>query len=411
MNATFGRASRFLGAALFVPALLFAGAGPAAAADGGVVQHEISFTVQNINSTDVKCAADGKTYQIRGHLTAPVQALSSPGAVTLLLHGLSYGEFFGDYTAQDGYNFAEAQAEAGHAVVTIDRLGYGASDQPAGSSICFGSQATMAHEMIGDLKTGKYALDGTPSPSFPQVILAGHSVGGMITQIEGSTFHDADALAVLSYSDTVVSLAAQTAPAQATQACQAGGTLKNGTSGAPGYIYFGADTPEQFIEAHFYPMNADPAVVNTTASLRSRDPCGDVQSYKAAAAVSLAGVPSITTPTLVMIGERDAIYSTPATTQAALFTHDTKVTAITIPDTGHALVLHLSAPTVRADFSKWLVDSGFGGMVMPTGAADTGGGGASPNDTALIFVLGAGLLLVSAVLLLIGTRRRPTRSN
>lgn len=183
-------------------------------------------------------------------------------------------------------------------------------------------------------------------------------MGGLIAQAEAYSFGDIDGLMVLSYSDTNVSLAAKTALTIATQQCTAGGQRQSGNSGPTGYIYFGADTAAKFIEAHFYPPNADPTVVETTAGLRSRDPCGDILSYKTAVASNLANIAKITIPTLVVIGAEDAIYPVRADKQASLLTGSSDVTPITIAGSGHALTLHRSAGMFSAQVSNWLMQKG-----------------------------------------------------
>lgn len=75
--------------------------------------------------------------------------------------------------------------------------------------ICFGSRADVAHQIVQQLRSGKYTTDGATSLAFPQIVLAGHSVGGLIAQAEAYTFGDIDGLVVLSYSDTDVSPAAK----------------------------------------------------------------------------------------------------------------------------------------------------------------------------------------------------------
>jgi len=394
-----GRAGRAVLAALTVPVLALSSGGIARAAapdaadtDNGIVQRSVSFTVQNVNRSLIACKADGATYTVRGHLTGSTQSLADPGSVTLLLHGLSYGEFFGDFTAVDGYNFARWQAASGHSTVTIDRLGYGASDKPPGQDICFGSRADIAHQIVQQLRSGKYTTGDAESAAFSKVALAGHSVGGIIAQAEAYSFGDIDGLMVLSYSDTDVSLAATAALGIATQQCQAGGQRQGGDSGPNGYVYFGADLAIKFIEAHFFTANADPAVVNATATLRSRDPCGDVLSYKAAVASNTVNLSKITVPTLVLIGAKDAIYPVPADKQASLLTGSKDVTAITIPDTGHALTLHRSAGTFSTQVSNWLMQKGFGGRVMPAGAPATGGGSTSGQQVTAISIWGAVLM-------------------
>lgn len=393
------RVGRAALAVLAVPILALATGGvanaspTAAAADSaGVVQRAVSFTVQNVNRSKIACKTDGKTYHVRGHVTGTAQSLADPQAVTLLLHGLSYGEFFSNYTAQDGYNFADGQAESGHVTVTVDRLGYGASDKPIGQDICFGSRADIAHQIVRQLRSGSYTTEGAASAAFHKVVLAGHSVGSIIAQAEAYSFGDIDGLMVLSYSDTNVSLAAKTALTIATQQCNAGGQRQAGTSGPTGYIYFGADTPAKFIEAHFYTPNADPAVVDTTAGLRSRDPCGDILSYKTAVASNLANIGSIHVPTLVAIGAVDAIYPVPADKQASLLTGESDVTAVTIPGSGHALTLHRSAGVFSTQVSEWLMKHGFGGWVMPVGAPNTGGGSTAARDHSALEIWGFVLL-------------------
>lgn len=377
-----------------------------AGAESGVVQRAVTFTVVNRNRSLIACKSDGATYQVRGHITGALTDLARPQAATLLLHGLSYGEFFGNYTAQPGYNFARNQAEAGHVTVTVDRLGYGASDKPVGADICFGSRADIAHQMVQQLRAGSYATSGTVSPKFPKVVLAGHSVGAIIAQAEAYSFGDIDGLVLLSYSDTDVSLSAQAALAIATDQCKAGGERQGGTTGPNGYIYFGADTPEKFIEAHFYTPNADPKVVETTAALRNRDPCGDILSYKTAVAANVANIGKITTPTLVLTGGRDAIYPVPATKQASLLTGSKDVTPVTVPETGHALALHRSADQFEAHVSTWLVGHRFGGWVMPAGAADTGGGSTAEDSHRDLRNWGIALVVVAAGMSLVHLYRR-----
>lgn len=411
---------RALLAALAVPALLMAAAAAAGAATvpvhtgssvagGEVVQRAVSFAVRNVNGTSIDCKTDGASYTVRGHITGTAQALADPQAVTLLLHGLSYGEFFSNFTAVPGYNFAQQQAEAGHVTVTVDRLGYGASDKPVGQNICFGSRADIAHQMVQQLKAGTYSTTGVGSVKFPKVVLAGHSVGSIIAQTEAYTFGDIDGLMVLSYSDTDVSLAATAALAIATQQCQAGGMRQHGDGGPAGYVWFGADTPEKFIEAHFYTPGADPTVVNAVAAMRSEDPCGDILSYKKAVAADLANIGKISVPTLVLIGGRDAIYPVPADKQASLLTGTADVTAVTIPDTGHALTFHRSKDQFQAQVSMWLADHQFGGWAMPVGSADTGGGSADAASRPLLMGSGVLLLTLAGGVLVFGRRRTPVR--
>ncbi len=387
------------------------GSGSGSVNGSQTVQREVSFEVQNVNRSKIPCEADGQTYTVRGSITGPREALEDPQAVTLFLHGLSYGEFFGNFDEQPGYNFAEKQAAAGHVTVTVDRLGYDSSDKPDGTGICFGSRADVAHQIVTQLRSGDYqADDAAGGPAFEKVVLAGHSVGGIIAQAEAYSFGDIDGLMVLSYSDTTVSPAAMGALETAIAACEAGGSTSEGDPGSPGYVFFGAETPEMFIKAHFFTDNAEPAVVDATAALRNMDPCGDITSYKAAVDTNNENVGSITTPTLVLIGGEDAIYPIQAEEQAALLTGVEDITSVTIPDTGHALTLHKSKDQFSAEVSAWL-EANFGSSQMgqiPAGGADTGVAGTPTNRTTEI---ATGIAALTGTLLLaagamIGIRRR-----
>ena len=99
---------------------------------------------------------------MRGHLDrVPPKSIKRPAASTLYLHGLGLGEWLWNFQPVKSYNFVRGMARAGHVSVTVDRLGYGASDKPPdGTSVCIGSQADIAHQIVGQLKAGTYTVHG-----------------------------------------------------------------------------------------------------------------------------------------------------------------------------------------------------------------------------------------------------------
>jgi hypothetical protein len=129
---------------------------PKPARPSGVVDLPVSFKVENVNRSKVPCLSYGREYTVRGHLVAPGSTLTSaaPRAVTIYLHGTTVGEPTWRFKAVAGYDYAYEQARAGHASVTIDQLGYGASDIPNGNQICTGSQADIVHQIVGKLRSG-----------------------------------------------------------------------------------------------------------------------------------------------------------------------------------------------------------------------------------------------------------------
>jgi pimeloyl-ACP methyl ester carboxylesterase len=137
----------------------------AASSPSKVVKRAITFQVRNVDRSALVCPSDGAAYDVKGHLVGPeshVGAGASDGhrSATLYLHGFSFGEFFWSFGAVPRYDYAAAMARAGHVSVVIDRLGYGSSGHPEGNQTCLGAQADVAHQIIGELRSGDYALEG-----------------------------------------------------------------------------------------------------------------------------------------------------------------------------------------------------------------------------------------------------------
>lgn len=320
-----------------------------------VVVRAISFAVRNVNDTLVPCSTDGASYTIHGTVIGPAGALARDGgAATLYLHGLGFGEFFWNFTAAPGHDFAAAMAARGHVSVLIDRLGYGASSHPNGTNSCIGGQADIAHQIIGQLRAGSYTVAGGRATRFTRIALFGHSAGGAIAQVEAWSFKDVDALGVLSWADQGQSLLATTTFLQAGVTCAMGGVS---SGGAPGYAPFGA-TAADFDAAMFH--DADPAVIAATNALRNPDPCGDDNSVVTAIAVDHLMLPTVTAPALLVYGANDALFPPPAGQLQQLDfagSHDVSLTQLA--DTGHAVTLERSSPQLVDDLSGWLAARGF----------------------------------------------------
>ena len=314
----------------------------------------VSFEVENVNRSKVACASDGATYTVRGHIVGPTKELrrETINGATLYLHGLSFGEFFWDFAQAQNYNFATSQAKAGQVSVVIDRLGYGSSDKPEGNSICVGSRADIAHQIVLDLRAGSYEV--TPSgqaPEFSRVVLAGHSYGGQIAQVAAYSFGDIDGLVVIGYADRVQSQLLKDNAAYAAKVCASGG-LRVGGAGPAGYAPFGP--PEGAAAALF--NSAEPAVQSAALQLLTIDPCGDTASFASAVAVDLVNVPSIKVPVLIIAGGRDALFPVPAgPDQASLYTGARSVDQVTLPTFAHAVTLEYAyAPSALRPLNDWL---------------------------------------------------------
>ncbi len=313
----------------------------------------ISFTVRNVNRSDVPCASDGKTYTVRGHLVGPAAKVHSRAvdATTLYLHGLSFGQFFWHFQQALGYDYATNQAHNGQVSVVIDRLGYISSDKPNGNRICVGSRADIAHQMVMDLRSGDYRVDPAGNgPRFSKVVLAGHSYGGQIAQVEAYSFGDIDGLVVVGYADRVQSALLKKNAAYAAKVCAHGG-VRVGGAGPGGYAPFGP--PSGAPAALFDSTN--PRVEKAVLQQLTVDPCGDTASFAKAVKVDLARVHSIKVPVLIVAGGSDALFPPPAgPDQAKLLTGSSNVTQVTLPDTAHAYTFERTHNRFVSVVNSWL---------------------------------------------------------
>lgn len=330
---------------------------------GEIVDVPITVRVVNQNRTAIPClgAPDGKAYTLHGSIVAPRTALDAANpAVALYVHGLGYSSFFFRFQDVPGYDYGLQQARAGHASVVIDRLGNPArGDLPDGSATCIPAQADMVDQVIGALRGG--GLAGSTGrggvPSFRKVLLAGHSLGGFITEVTQYSFQSADAIAVAGYTD-VPSPLALTTFGLASVDCATAPRRADGATGAPNYAPFGR-TDADFAAGHFHDI--DPAVAAATLRRHNVDPCGDLLSALQALAVNqVATRTGITSPVLVISGADDALFVPPTNRLQAqtAFPRSSGVRLVELPDTGHALTLGRTHEAFRKAMDAWLTDHG-----------------------------------------------------
>jgi pimeloyl-ACP methyl ester carboxylesterase len=352
---------RRIGLLVLVSALL-AAAWPAGA-DGRtrqVVSRAVSFSVQNVNASKIPCPQpDGATYDVKGHLTGPAAALRSKSkrrAATLYVHGLGFGEWFWNFGGAPGYNYAQAQAKAGHVSVTIDRLGYDASGHPEGNRTCLGTQASIAHQIISALRKGRYGVEGGSPVRFRRVAIAGHSAGGEVANIEASSFKDVDGLIVMSFSYSNLPRA-QLALGPTRDTCLRGGEPAE-PGGPSGYAFFGQPSAADFEAIMFH--SASRAVRDAANQLRNRDPCGDISSIIPALLAQQGLIKTVKVPVLVICGRNDALYSSlGCAQQRERYTRSRSTRLELVKNAGHALTLESTASVFRKKVGAWLEKHGF----------------------------------------------------
>jgi pimeloyl-ACP methyl ester carboxylesterase len=289
---------------------------------------------------------------VRGHLTGPASRLEHDRVDgTLYSHGDGYDESFWRYRKDKNYDFSDDMAGRGHISVTIDRLGYGDSDKPNGNGICFGTEADVLHQIIGQLRDGTYS--GKHTPRFDKIGLVGHSASGFIVEQEAAGFHDIDALGVLSSGEPNATPLVLERTGEQQMRCVASlpGLIGLGDGGAAnGYAPLEANA-QQFRADHLY--NVERAIADDLTAHRTNDACAGTRN----AAQAVAGDPVrnslITVPVLVMAGANDALFPHPGL-QALTYTQSRKVTTHELPDTGHAIAFGRTAPQFRDNMNSWL---------------------------------------------------------
>jgi pimeloyl-ACP methyl ester carboxylesterase len=316
----------------------------------------VTFSVVNSNTSDVPCTANGDTYTIAGTLVLPAGAV--PKGVTLYVHGLGFGSYFWDFTAVPGYDYVATEAKDGHASLTIDRLGYGSSSIPNGDDTCVGSQATILHEVVQDLRSGNYHATGTPAQSFSRVGLVGHSVGGALVETEAYSYNDINALGVVEWNDADYSVGTYAAFASDITQCLSGGEDQVGSSTA-GYARFG-ETDAEYNSLMF--AGVAPNVEAAADKLRTLDPCGLIASVLTGVAENVLHDSSIKVPIIYFHASEDAIFPIGipwAAVQETLYTHTAKLTDVSLPGAGHAVTLEsASAAPFAAAMNSWLTANG-----------------------------------------------------
>jgi pimeloyl-ACP methyl ester carboxylesterase len=321
------------------------GGSPAEAAEA-VVSIPVSFEVVNQNRSAAQCPADGARYTVRGHLTGPASVLRRDivRAATLYLHGNAVDERIWRYTKTEGYNHVAEMARAGFVSVSIDRLGYGASDAPPGKENCFGDEADVAHQIVGQLRSGSYRSGG-PHPKVGRLALVGHSAAGFVAMAEAYSFRDVDALVVVASGEFATPRVVEVVADQQRRC------LDSDHGYEPIY------TDEAAFGRDFF-FDAEPQIVADVAGARIADSCGGTSFAAADVTADLAMLATIGVPVLTIAGARDSFFPHPDL-QAKLFTGSPDVQTVKLDGMGHGIVLERKAPAFRAALAGWLRDRRF----------------------------------------------------
>ncbi|WP_225799012.1 alpha/beta hydrolase [Streptomyces sp. NK15101] len=325
---------------------------------GGIVDLPVEFRVVNRNRSALACNTDGRTYTVRGHLTAPAGLLDRPGPgrppVTVYQHGFEAAEWYWRVDVP-GYHHSEEMARRGQISLTFDRVGYGASDRPDGRQLCLGGAADMTHQIVGLLRSGAYTVKGrATAPRFGKVALAGHDRGAQIAQIAAYSFHDVDGLVLTGWSDGGLTDEDDARFFAALTSCMQGGVPAVAPDDPVGYVHLDPG-PREFAQGNF--ADTDPRVLDVALARQSRHSCGEQAAQLEGVLVDTRRLDRIRVPVALVLGAEDRRVGG-GSAHRARFTGTADTALLTVRGSGHFLALERGARQIHDFLADWLEQKG-----------------------------------------------------
>jgi len=323
-------------AALFLPS------GSQAAA-GGLRCQEVTFAV-NLSPSDAT------VYNVFGELCS--RGSIHHKTIQIALHGATYSHLYWDFPFQpETYSYARRATAAGYAVLSLDRIGIGQSDHPPADAVTIEANGYVVHQIVQALRGGDLVVPSFGRVRAERVALVGHSLGSVISMQEAGTYGDVDGVVLTGVSHNVTpvlgDILASLYPANLDPHF-AGRDIPDGyLTSLPGLRTI-------FYQAPFF----DPQVV--AVDDQNKETVTVAELNTAVPALGLSA--SIHAPVLVVVGDLDAAFCTAPSCSASgslasepgFYPADACAEAVAIPDTGHDLNLHYSAPVTYDVILDWM---------------------------------------------------------
>lgn len=293
------------------------------------------------------------THKIAGTLCRPDAPRAS--GLQILLSGATYGREYWNFRCDrcaeaDRYSYVKATTGAGWATLNLDRIGIGDSEHPSDAQISLGSESYATHQIIQTARRGRLG-DGV---RYRRVILVGHSLGSAIAVLEATQYpKDVDGLLLTGFlhgppfggSAFVASF--EPAQAEARLADRPIGylTTQAGTRGIT--LYYPPGTESSVVDR-------DESTKQTTTITEFTTFARDGSDSSTAAAIRI--------PVLSVVGEFDNVFCPsscaaedgPAYQEGSFYPKATCFEPYVLPQAGHVINLHISAPQWFAVARAWL---------------------------------------------------------
>jgi pimeloyl-ACP methyl ester carboxylesterase len=223
--------------------------------------------------------------------------------------------------------------------VSVDLLGYGASDRPDGLTLTNQAYSAIVAQIVKQLRSATYQAR---SPrSFHRVGVVGHSGGGVVAEHVAGGLADVDALVVIAWTHF---------PSQQAIHRFTSEEIPLAAGSGEDYYEFGGERRASWF---FNPGFADPQVVERDGELAGLTPTGHPLS--ALVVTSRAATAAVGAPVLLVLGTGDFIFPVEfADEELALFVRSTDRSVYLAPDAAHAVLLHPNAPQTAEAIITWL---------------------------------------------------------
>ena len=298
-------------------------------------------------------------YLVTGTLCLPDQPQGqSLSDIDILTPGTTYNKSYWNWPqTPEIYSYLDKVVSTGRAALAYDRIGTGASSHPLSALITVQADAYVLHQIV----------NWTKAQGYSQVNLIGHSYGSIVTAQEAGTYNDATRVVLTGL----------------THALDGAGT--GAGVGLPLVIasLYPATLDPQFFLSNldvgylttlpgsrnvFYSSSADPAVIAYDEAHKDLFAEAGVTSEATTFFVPapLNTSNSITAPVLLLLGQEDALFCTlPAALDCSssdsllhaeqpYYTKAASLTAKIVPNTGHDVALHPSAPQSFQMIETWI---------------------------------------------------------
>ena len=296
-----------------------------------------------------------ETYDIVGTYCQPSPSATAHGALQYLVHGATYNQtVWTGLGLSDEYNWVLSATSQGYHTLTVDSLGHGQNpDRPDPFSVVQSPlQAEINHQILSDIRDD----DENPlQQTFGTIILVSHSYGSSVSvNLLRSHPTDVEAFVMTGWStslSTDATIALDYVPGVDAHPDRLGGLSK-------GYV---TQRTEKSRQGGFYAGDFDPSV--PPLDYRGADTVGVAEILSLP--VGLNPAPEYKGHVFAVTGDKDVLVCNSdfgqcddiLNTTGSLFPVAESYQYHAVPETGHDLSLHHSAPDTVALVHEWLRDT------------------------------------------------------